>query len=259
MQIKLRKIISISLCALLIFTLSFSASAAAFSGEGTKKSPYLIETAADLNALNKAVAEGESFDGNYILLTKDITADASFSPIGSEEAPFAGSFDGNGKTLSGFELDCDYAAVFAYCDGAVISDLTVSGEFFAENYAGAVAAYAKDTVIRDCKSAASAYADNYVGGIVGYIDSGRITDCTATSGGVVGGYEENCGGIAGYSNAVISDCVNNAYVYGVKNVGGIAGTSKNSITSCTNTVAVTADTSNLGGIAGLCEGEIRYC
>ncbi len=240
----------------LVLLMTFTAGAAELQGEGTKDSPFIISNADELDLLSQLVANGESFLGKYFLLSDSVTANADFTPIGTSEVPFSGIFDGNGKTLSGFNIECDYAAVFAFTDSAVIKNLTVNGSFFAENYAGAVTAMASNTIIDSCTDSAIVYADNYAGGIAGYIESGRINNCTTTSAAMTGGYESYCGGIAGKSGADISNCTNNAYTYGAKNVGGIAGESSALITSCTNTATVSASGENLGGIAGITTGSI---
>lgn len=259
MKNKISKITSVALSIILVCLMCITASAAQLSGEGTKNNPYVISTANQLDAFSEMVAKGESFSGKFIVLDADIAVNAAFAPIGSEEAPFKGVFDGNGKTLSAFNVKQDYAGLFGYTDGAVISGLSVSGNFRATDYAGAVVAFAKNTVIENCSVSALVYADNYTGGVAGCLQSGKIDSCTTSNKATVGGFEEYCGGIAGFSGGEIADCTNNAYAYGIKNVGGIAGYSAGSIISCTNTVAVNATKTNLGGIAGLAEGTVKYC
>jgi len=259
MKTKLSKITSVALSIVLICLMCITASAAQLSGDGTKNNPYVIGNAAQLDAFSQAVAEGNDFSGKFVILDSDITVSAAFSPIGSEETPFKGVFDGNGKTLSGFDVNKDYAGLFGYTDGAVISDLTVEGNFRAADYAGAVVAFAKDTVIESCNASALVYSDTYTGGIAGCLESGKIVSCTTSNIATVGSFDEYCGGIAGFAGGVITDCTNNAYTYGIKNVGGIAGYSTSDIISCTNTVTVNATVTNLGGIAGLTEGTVKYC
>lgn len=260
MKKNISKALSIVLCLMLIGTMCISAAAAAFDGSGTKNNPYVIRTAADVERLAQAVADGENFSGQFIRLENDITVYDTFTAIGSEAAPFKGTFDGNGKTLSGFSVSADSAGLFGYTDGAVITDLTVKGEFNAESYAGAIAAYAVDTVIEKCTSAASIYCDeDYAGGIAGYIASGKIYDCTAAPDKVVSAYNKYCGGIAGYSGAEIKSCTNNAFVMGDQYTGGIAGFSSGDIISCTNATTINASKTIAGGIAGATEGSIRYC
>ncbi len=259
MKNKLSKITSVALSIVLVCLMCITASATRISGDGTRNNPYVIGTEAQLDAFSQMVAAGDDFSGKFVILDSDIAVTAEFSPIGSEEAPFKGVFDGNGKTLSGFNVNKDYAGLFGYTDGAVISDLSVEGNFRATDYAGAVVAFAKDTVIENCNVSAVVYANTYTGGVAGYLESGKITSCTTSNKATFGSYSEYCGGIAGYSGGEISDCTNNAYTYGIKNVGGIAGYSTGDIISCANTVMVNATTTNLGGIAGLTEGTVKYC
>lgn len=257
MKNNLRKIIGIMICAMLIFSLSVTAFAEA-EGNGTYASPYLIKTADDLADIAQKAAAGESFDGVFFRLENDITVNSAFAPIGTKEAPFGGNFDGNGKTVSGLDITGDYAGLFAFCKGAVITDLTVEGSFSADDYAGAVAAYAQNTVIEGCTGSASVTAYNYAGGIAGCITSGSVKDCSTTGSAVVVGYTEYCGGIAGFSGAAVTGCENNAYILGTETTGGIAGASESDIVLCTNTVNLEASGINLGGIAGLSEGSIKY-
>lgn len=258
MKNNLRKVISVILCAMLLFSLSVTAFADITEGKGTYDSPYLIKSENDLIAIGEKITSGENCDGMFFRLENNITVTSSFSPIGTKETPFGGNFDGNGKTVSGLNLTGDYIGLFAFCDGAVISDLTVSGSFSATNYAGAIAAYAENTVIDNCTGSASVTAYKYAGGIAGYISSGAIKDCTTTGSAVTVGYTEFCGGIAGFSGAPITNCVNNAYILGTATTGGIAGASENDIVLCANSVNLEATGMNLGGIAGLCEGSIKY-
>lgn len=259
MKKNLTKILSLALCLVLMGAMCISAAALEATGSGTKNDPYLISTAAELDALSAAVAAGEDFSGEFIRLESNITANTGFTAIGSPEAPFKGSFDGNGKTLSGFSMNCDYAGVFGYTEGAVITGLTVAGSFTAESYAGGIAAYAVDTTIEGCTSSARIYSDDFAGGIAGYIESGRISDCATLTSAFITGYNEYSGGIAGFSGAGIRYCENASYVRGAQTTGGIAGASTGSVISCTNKSAVTATKSNVGGIVGANEGVIKYC
>ncbi len=253
-----KSVLSVCLCLAMLLTVSSVAFALTLTGEGTKESPYLITDLASLKAFASEVNSGNSFEGKYVRLENDIKVDSSFTPIGTKTAPFSGYFDGNSKKLSSLSLKCDYAGVFGYTEGAEITSLTVAGTCRATDYAGAVVAYAKDTVIRNCTGAANVYADSFNGGIVGYIESGAVEGCKVNTRISIGGYVENCGGIAGYSGADITECVNNAFVYGEKNVGGIAGSSTGNIALCTNASRIEASDSNVGGIAGITEGKIRY-
>lgn len=258
MKKKFSKVLSIVLVIMLTGLMCITSSAAVLPGNGTMSDPYKISTAAELSAFSQAVANGDTFSGKFIVVENDITADSSFSPIGTAETPFKGTFDGNGKALSGFSFNADYSGLFAFTDGAVISDISVAGRFLATNYAGAIVAYAKDTVIENCSSSTVINANNYAGGIVGRIDSGKIASCKA-SGTSTGSGNEYCGGIAGYSAAEITNCTNESYVRGAKNSGGIAGYATADIISCTNTKNIQASKTNAGGIVGYTVASVKYC
>lgn len=260
MNMTAKKFMSVILSLVLICSMGLIASATdTLEGEGTKDSPYLIKTASDLDTLSALTAEGNSFSGKYISLENDVTASADFTPIGTKDAPFSGNFLGNGNTLSGFDLDTDYAALFGCMKRAAVSDVVISGTFYASSYAGSIAAYAENSEISGCVSSSQVYSDNYTGGIAGFVSGGKISGCKTANSAVVVGYEENCGGIAGFSSAEINSCENAAYIRGNKNVGGIAGTSEGKLISSVNSVSVSASEGNLGGIAGLAKGEIKYC
>ncbi len=254
-----RSILSIILCAVIALTVSVTAFASELTGSGTATDPYKISTAADLDELSARVAAGDSFAGKFFILTDSFAVSSSFNPIGTKTSPFKGTFDGNGQTLSRFNVRKDNAGLFAYLSGATVKNLTVSGYFKATGYAGAIASYAESATITGCTCTASVYADNYAGGIVGYIADGIIDNCKTSNRATIGGYVEYCGGMAGFSGADITNCVNNGYVFGEKSTGGIAGTSTGSIVSCTNTALVEGGDPNLGGIAGLTEGTVKYC
>ena len=83
-------------------------------GEGTETSPYLIQSANDLqwmiDQVNNAVQMPCAIDDDessipYYSLTHDLEIDsnsgATWTPIGTSSSPFVGYFDGGGYTISG--------------------------------------------------------------------------------------------------------------------------------------------------------------
>ncbi len=254
-----QKILCLIVCLTVIFSSVITVLAFQETAAGTKKDPYVISDASDLDKLSQAVKDGDSFADKYFVLDNDIEVSSAFSPIGTKETPFSGNFDGKGFEISGLDIVSDYAGLFAVTDSASVSSLKVSGCFDAIEYAGAIVAYATNTVITDCISDAEVYADDYCGGIVGYISSGKISGCSTPASAYIGGYNEYCGGIAGYSGAEINSCTNKAFISGEKHVGGIAGQSTTAIISSVNNANISSYSSNLGGIAGLASGTVKYC
>ena len=209
----------------------------AFSkGEGLSDDPYLIETADQLYAM----AVGFTVNNNrvYYKLVNDIViASKNWTPIGEYEA-FAGTFDGNGHTISGLtvlETEDSYAGLFGQNSGT-IRNLTVEG-----NVAGRY----------------------HTGVLVGY-NSGSIANC-ATSGKASTRWSDgNVGGLAGTSNGNVSASGTSASVQGWKgNMGGLIGyaDSKCGVTNCyaQGNVLNTGDSGNIGGLLGRCYGTVRNC
>ncbi len=104
--------------------------AAAFeAGDGTKENPYQIRDAYNLYYLSKNIAS-EGYASAYYVLTRDIDLGSfPWTPIGTEETPFAGVFDGAGYEITGLNLS-DHTFVdiglFGYMAGATVRKLALS-------------------------------------------------------------------------------------------------------------------------------------
>ena len=168
-------------------TSGFSPSAAAIPHE-----PGIIPigSAEDLAQIG---SEGFPMDGVYTLLG-DIELN-EWHPIGAVSNPFAGTFNGNGRTITitGFHPDAMsrnvYLGIFAYVKGssakAVIKDLTINSQIDSigtnAGFAlavGLVAGYAENTEISNITLQGSftfkARKSVVVGGAAGYLQDGAI-------------------------------------------------------------------------------------
>lgn len=254
MNRKIKKALSILLCMLLAMSV-FTLTGFAIAGSGTKTSPYVISTQADLTELAEKVNAGESYKGKYFVLAADIEV-SSFTPIGSKETPFSGVFDGNGFTISGIAYNNSssvYVGLFGYVDGAVIKNVCIdSSSFRGKDYVGAVVGFAKNSSIDNCTVTAVVRGANYIGGIAGFADGTNITNClvTGTASYYLLSTTKYLGGIAGKSNAEISGCQNDLRISGKSTLGGIVGETTGSIIACVNNGTLNATDVNCGGIAG---------
>lgn len=221
-------------------------------GNGTPKDPYEVSTEAQLNHIRAHLNEG-----GYYVLKKDIKvnsdfattvpklsskepnwSEGNFEPIGTEESPFIGNFDGNGHSVSGLNLTgtvkgssktgnvAGYAGLFGYVDSkSIIDDLTI-----------------KKSMIK---------GSAYVGGIAGY-NKGKITNCVFGSDSVILG-QSNVGGIVGYSTEELKSNINKGTVEGTNtNTGGIVGTIRlegDALYGCVNKGTVKGK-SKTGGVVG---------
>ncbi len=240
-------------------------------GEGTAESPYIILTAAHLDAVRDDLAAHYKLGANIVFTDADYAeggafynGGAFFMPIGSESAPFAGSFDGIGYAIENLKVNAaSYAGLFGYVNGGTLSNITLaSGSITATgDYVGGIAAYVKTGTVTGCVNGAEVSGKNEVGGIAGFDSGSTFADCT-NSGSVEG--EETVGGILGIGSGEtkLKDCTNSGAVTGIATVsiwvGGIAGYTNGEVSGCENKKAV-AGTSEVGGIIGGGSAVISSC
>ena len=233
-----------------------------------------VSTAEELEELSKKCTLDSWSVGKTVELTEDIDL------TGKEFAAipvFAGTFYGNGHTISGLNLNADTSSqgLFRYitADG-LVENLIVSGTITSddgqENLGGIVGSL--EGTVRNCRFEGIVEGGSYVGGIAGRNkESGRIESCTFE--GTLSG--TTCtGGIAGENKGVISASenlgrINTAYdeesrlenVFLPKDTGGIAGLSTGTIINCENSAAVGHEHIgyNVGGIVGRSSGYLYGC
>ena len=213
--------------------------------------------------------------GRYIL-TADTTVTA---PIGSSTAPFTGSFDGNGKTITvNIMATANYAGIFAAIgEGATVSNFKILDSTVATtgnySYMGLVAGTCDGTISNVVAENSTVQGYALLGGIAGFLDTtGTITACAMESGKIEKTLAYNSdtyyGGIVGDSKGTISLCSNGASVFNTSGssnrgyVGGIVGRNAGTTIDCYNTGAVdTAFTKayRTAGIAGPNDGTVQNC
>jgi len=206
---------------------------------------------------------------------------SNWAAIGTETAPFSGSFDGGGHSISGLNIHSasDFQGLFGYIRGedAVIKNLglkdgSVSGSY----YVGGVAGYNHAGTVQNCYVTNSVSGSgNYssAGGVVGYNNGGTIQDSYA-EGNVsvnVNGDYFYVGGVVGWNEG---GRVQNSYATGnvhgdgviniASHVGGVVG--HNSSTGevhnshyAKGSVTSTANRSYAGGVVGLSHGSVQNC
>ncbi len=191
----------------------------------------------------------------------DVTSENSWTSIGtsaSDNIIFKGTFDGNGKTISGIYANVSTSYIgglFGHLSSsAVVQDLTVADVCItnATSHVGAIAAYNNGKISNCTVNSGTISGTQYVGGIAGYNYRGSIENCNnyATVSGTE--YYTYIGGIIGYSNGgTVTECSNLGDATGIQYVGGIVGYTDNGlkITTCYNNATITGS-SYVGGISG---------
>lgn len=176
--------------------------------KGTAEKPYILSSPEALDLLSEKVNGGTNYSGIYFKLGADIEYDPdvenNFTPIGNASNVFGGTFDGDGKTIRGLNINLrttDYVGLFG-CTNA-----------------------SSPTTIKGVKLDNSTITgQSYVGGILGGGGSSNtsILNCVVTSAVTVYGSVESVGGIVG-KYATVRGCTSAAAVDGYHNVGGIIG------------------------------------
>ena len=167
-------------------------------GEGTKESPYQITSAEELAWFRDTVNNGKTKIHARLLHDIDLK-NVSWEPIGTQEKPYNGTFDGNAYTISNFWLG-DYTKPDPISEkglfgriglGGTIQDLVVKVDYMgstmnANNFnvtkCGLIAAYNGGTIQR-C-SARVNYMLYVTGefGVIAYHNSGTIENCLSAVG-----------------------------------------------------------------------------
>ena len=254
---------------------------------GTANNPYKIFTATQLAAFRDLVNDENDQTAdpdahaklmNNINLNPDmkISEDGTVTgahdqwiPIGSISNEYTGTFNGNGKTISGLYINTtsyEDQGLFGYLSGTV-QNLSVSGSVSGDWHVGGVVGYNNGGTVTGCifSGSGSVSGSYHVGGIVGQ-NRGSVENCynTGAVSGPDSGYSNVVGGVVGYndSGANVENCYNTGTVSGPDSgsgnfVGGVVGYNYHgtSVENCYNTGSVKGPDSGsgdwyVGGVVG---------
>lgn len=204
---------------------------------------FKISSANSLAALSDAV-KADNGNGTYNLkgitfhLANDIELTGTWTPISNVTYlgdAFAGTFDGNGHTISGLTGS---NGLFVFVNGATIQNLKVIGTISGTsvNVGGIVSKTQGSVTIENCAfegsiSSSSTSNSAGIGGIVGKVNSGTLAVTNCYSSAEITG--TNAGGILGYVTAKgtrIQNCYSTSKISGT-NIGGMVGKMTNSNSS----------------------------
>jgi hypothetical protein len=222
-------------------------------GAGTAEDPYLISNAVELGAMIHYNPHAHYRLGASIDLSSVHWSTAVIPR-------FAGTFDGNGLTISNLTVTGGgYLGLFGLLEsGAEVRDLGVvdvnitgSGD-----YVGGLVGYSDRANVTGCYSSAAVSGEYYVGGLVGRSEGGAVTNCYSTAqvtgwsrvGGLMGEMHTN------YSH--VTRCYSTGAVSGGFAVGGLVGMKEyGTVTNCYSSAAVTGN-ERVGGLVGYNWGSI---
>lgn len=228
-----------------------------------------------------------------IIADVDLTEIKEWTPIGTEERPWTGEFNGNGKKLINFTSS---KPLFGVCDNATIknvvfdatSTISVIGSYEGALYLAPLAAEIKSSVIENCTNNAQVSLDAscattsntvYVGGLVAKADATSVVKRSSNFGTInipsscttAAGSTFNVGALVGHNAGIIEDGFNNGSIeLGVQvstaYVGGIVGYTECGaiVRNNQNAAAITYSSKRsgtdsygyVGGISGIGNGTI---
>lgn len=198
---------------------------------------YTVTSAEGLKNIAKLVNEEGKTDID-ITLTGNITLTGEWTPIGNYEQKYTGTFDGNGKTITGLTIDqkeTSFLGLIGYLgSGGKVQNLTLENVNLNGNWnVGGVVGYNNNGTVTACTASGSINGKERVGGIVGCNYLGTVTACYNTSSTVNGSYL--IGGVVGQNNkGIVTACYNaSGSIYGEVTVGGVVGDNyTGTVTAC---------------------------
>jgi hypothetical protein len=163
-------------------------------------------------------------NGKYHLIADIYLSGVEWVPIGNNNQPFTGTFDGQGHVINNLTItgERQYSGLFGYINSATIknvglenTDINVSRSSSSSANAGGISGQVSSSTISNCYNTGnitvtSSYYGSYAGGISG--SGGIISNCYNT--GIISAYSSSsapssslAGGISGSGDA-ISNCYN---------------------------------------------------
>ncbi len=214
--------------------------------------------------------------GKYILMNDIDLSGAPWSALCSEDAPFTGTFDGNGHTVYGMSVSHSVSAcgLFSYVCGGTVQSLTVSGSSSGP-IAGILAGKVSQGTVKNCTVSGTVSSSYFGGGIAGQISGSSVTVSGCRSGATVSGNGVAgselllggvCGAVYGTGHVFSGDSFTGKLIPSgpAVSAGGVAGAAQGGVTfaDCNSEGTLTlsfTDSATVGGIAGRAgDGEASF-
>ena len=187
--------------------------------DGTAKN-----TSANAVLVNDITVNSIANMGNYL----------EWTPIGSRDNMYSGTFDGQGHKITGLYFDdasAEYVGLFG-CSDRMIKNVGVVGSYFnGKEKVGGVCGGNYGTIV-NCYNTSTVNGVSYVGGIAGYNRARKIENCYNT--GAISASNYGAGGIVGYNClATVNNCFSSGAVTAPDRAGGVCGyNDRSTISNC---------------------------
>jgi hypothetical protein len=240
----------------------------------------------NLGANHLLMNDIDSTTDGYEEFASDTANDGKgWQPIGNYEAPFTGTFDGQGYEISNIHLGRPneyHVGLFGYvAEGATINNVGILAAYVTGGNSVGILAGTNQGTVRNSYSDGSVTGSEDVGGLVGG-NGGSVSDSYSNGnvsgvdlvGGLVGGStdtvrdchsggsvsgESRVGGLVGGMNGIVSNSYSSANVIGDIHIGGLVGyANEGTVSNCHSTGSAIGD-SYVGGLVGWNRDTIRDC
>ena len=230
------------------------------SGTGTEADPFVIATPEQLAYLAQSVKAHTTYEGKYFALGANIDLGGKeWTPIGvfytsntdketyADNAPFMGSFDGKGYTISGLSITKDDFGTRL----GIFGDVVTTG-------------YIKNVVIENASvNPNTTSTGRYAGALAGCISGGTVSGIlvkesvtvsgTASVGGVSGRFIGNCDAKYLVNYAAVNGTVADSSMFTGGITGVVGGGAK--LSYAVNYGKVTGLGAFVGGVTGITGGD----
>ncbi|GJE72038.1 two-partner secretion domain-containing protein [Methylorubrum podarium] len=240
----------------------------AAGGSGTSADPYRLT---DIYGVQGMGTSGPYRAARYQLAaeidargTAAWNAGLGFAPVGSRPAPFTGSLDGAGHTITGLTIarpGQDNVGLIGFLgSGGRVSSLgLVGGSVSGANYVGSLVGYNTGGTVSQSYTTGSVTGGFVVGGLVGANEGGEVNQSYA-SGRVTGGTGSSyMGGLVGLNvnaNGAVTESYATGSVTGAFYVGGLVGSNGGGTVRRSYASGRVTGSSIVGGLIGINGGTI---
>ncbi len=232
-------------------------------GKGTAAEPFLIYTKNDLSNIRYNMTSHYKLMNSIFFSETDADGN-SFEPIGGVfttpggiyiDDCFKGHFDGQGYTISGFQInqsEMSNVGLFGSVSQATLKNIHIyNADIKGDSYVGGIAGFVNQSTLEACSFNGNIQGRVNIGGIAGACDQNTLVK-RCLNYGILDGYQF-IGGITGYlRTSKVEDCFNCGTLTGNNYVGGITSLMEESTSWIKRTYNVGILMSNNLEIGGIC-------
>ena len=196
----------------------------------------------------------------------------SWTPIGTFNDKFKGTFDGNGKTIYGLYYnnsgEDDVGLFCGVGEGGKVINVTLADSYVSgDNTVGGICGWNDGGTLQGCHNTGTVSGTYFVGGVCGINRSGTIQKCD--NAGTVSGTNDKVGGVCGSNTgnmnsppSTIQECYNTGTVSGKSWVGGVCGENNRATLEKSYNIGTVSGRGNyIGGVCGdnYNSGTVKGC